>query len=113
MRLPAALKGGASACGNWASSDLSESGTLVREAIISRNEPIFTTVEESEHGYNEVESDRIQNYPNPFNSSTHFLFSVPSPQRVRIDIYNILGEKVALLLDRHMHAGIFHVPLLC
>ena len=106
----AALKGGASACGNWASSDLSESGTLVREAIISRNEPIFTTVEESEHGYNEVESDRIQNYPNPFNSSTHFLFSVPSPQRVRIDIYNILGEKVALLLDRHMHAGIFHVP---
>ena len=40
-----------------------------------------------------------QNYPNPFNSSTQFTYSLPKRSRVRIEIYNILGEKVVTLID--------------
>jgi len=43
----AALKSGASATGNWSSSDLSESGALVRGKIISWNEPILTAIKKS------------------------------------------------------------------
>jgi hypothetical protein len=39
------------------------------------------------------------NYPNPFNAETTILFDLPSAQRVRLIIYNILGQPVRVLLD--------------
>lgn len=105
----AALKSGASATGNWSSSDLSESGILVREKIISRNEPILTSVEKSKRFNDNFKLNMIQNYPNPFNSTTNFQFNISSPQRVRIDIYNILGEKISSLLNMRMQAGIHNI----
>ncbi|HEX9973847.1 MAG TPA: cellulase family glycosylhydrolase [bacterium] len=105
----AALKSGASATGNWPSSDLSTSGALVREKIISWNEPILTSVQKSKRFNDSLKPDIIQNYPNPFNSMTHFQFYIPSPQRVTIDIYNILGEKVTSLLGMEMQAGVHDI----
>jgi hypothetical protein len=46
-----------------------------------------------------------QNYPNPFNPSTIIRYSVPKEGFVSIDIYNILGEKVAGLFNGNMKAG--------
>ncbi len=40
-----------------------------------------------------------QNYPNPFNPSTRFTFTLPRSERVRLEIYSLLGEKVATVLD--------------
>ena len=46
-----------------------------------------------------------QNYPNPFNPTTKIRFSLPSDSKVRIDIYNILGEHVNFLEDSYLSTG--------
>jgi glycerophosphoryl diester phosphodiesterase len=38
-------------------------------------------------------------FPNPFNSSTIVRFTVPSLSPVSLEVYNILGQRVALLVD--------------
>ncbi len=47
----------------------------------------------------------MQNYPNPFNPVTTIQYGVPHSGQVSIRIYNILGEQVAILVDRRMEAG--------
>lgn len=46
-----------------------------------------------------------QNYPNPFNPSTKINFSIGNSSNVKLTIYNILGQKVATLLNQEMKAG--------
>ncbi len=46
-----------------------------------------------------------QNYPNPFNMSTVIEFTLPTRENVSLSIYNILGQKVATVLDRVLPAG--------
>ncbi len=48
---------------------------------------------------------KISNHPNPFNPSTILAFALPSDSYVRLDIYNILGQKVETLVDEHLSAG--------
>lgn len=46
-----------------------------------------------------------QNYPNPFNPSTRINFSLRQQGRVRLTLYNVLGDKVAELFDGLLPAG--------
>ncbi|MGP8323233.1 MAG: T9SS type A sorting domain-containing protein [Methanosarcinaceae archaeon] len=46
-----------------------------------------------------------QNYPNPFNPSTTICYSIPNPCRVRIKIYNQLGQLVRTLLNEDKLIG--------
>lgn len=46
-----------------------------------------------------------QNYPNPFNPSTSIKFALPSPQHVRLTVYNILGQTVKTIVDDDLQAG--------
>lgn len=42
----------------------------------------------------------VMNYPNPFNPSTTIKFNVPSRQAISIYVYDVLGRKVATLMDK-------------
>ncbi|MDH3268743.1 MAG: S8 family peptidase [Ignavibacteria bacterium] len=49
----------------------------------------------------------LQNYPNPFNPSTTIEFSIPQTSNVAIEIFNVVGERVASLINQTLDAG-FH-----
>ena len=57
----------------------------------------FTNVSEEEEVPNSIELR--PNYPNPFNPSTNINFYLPEERSVRVGVYNIVGQQVALLLD--------------
>lgn len=46
-----------------------------------------------------------QNYPNPFNPETTIGFSVPEKSRIKLNIYNELGQKVRSLINGDYEAG--------
>ncbi|MCD6162288.1 MAG: T9SS type A sorting domain-containing protein [candidate division Zixibacteria bacterium] len=48
----------------------------------------------------------MQNYPNPFNASTIIKYSLTEPTNIKIDVFDILGRKVATLIDEYQPAGI-------
>jgi hypothetical protein len=52
-----------------------------------------------------------QNYPNPFNPQTSIKFALPKRAHVKIDVFNLLGEKVTELVNREMEAGYHQVQL--
>jgi len=46
-----------------------------------------------------------QNYPNPFNNETVITFTLPQESNVTIEVYNLVGQKVGVLTDRHYESG--------
>jgi hypothetical protein len=51
----------------------------------------------------------VQNVPNPFNSQTLIRYALPTPQRVFLAIYDVMGQPVKVLVDRKQDAGWYSV----
>jgi len=47
-----------------------------------------------------------QNYPNPFNPATTIRFTLPGPTDVDLSLYDLLGQRVALLASGTREAGV-------
>jgi hypothetical protein len=50
-----------------------------------------------------------QNYPNPFNPVTNISFSLPKQENVRLDVFDILGKRVATLVNEERAPGAYEV----
>jgi hypothetical protein len=50
-----------------------------------------------------------QNFPNPFNPTTTISYSLPRRTSVRLEIYNLLGQRVETLVNAEQAAGLHQV----
>ncbi len=50
-----------------------------------------------------------QNYPNPFNPATTIPFSLAAPAQTRLAVYDLLGRRVATLVDNPLPAGSYRI----
>jgi len=46
-----------------------------------------------------------QNFPNPFNATTQIQFALPKSSHVKLEIFNVLGQKIKTLVDEELQAG--------
>jgi len=52
-----------------------------------------------------VDYSLLQNYPNPFNLETSIPYALPQKAQVKLTIYNLLGQRVKVLVDGEQSAG--------
>ncbi len=77
--------------------------------------PLMVTAVESAgevsgpRGTQPTKFDLAQNYPNPFNPSTTIEYRVPTSTHVKVEIYNLLGQKVRTLIDAPHVQGTYRV----
>lgn len=74
----------------------------------------FSDVDEDENNF--FSFNLMQNYPNPFNPSTKISYSVPvvdanfaSASNVKLEIYDVLGNEIATLVNEEKIAGLYEV----
>jgi 2',3'-cyclic-nucleotide 2'-phosphodiesterase (5'-nucleotidase family) len=69
-------------------------------------QPLFAfESDETDEGMPE-EFQLFQNYPNPFNPQTEISYTLPFDSKVKLAIYNIMGQKVKTLVDEYQTAGL-------
>lgn len=65
---------------------------------------IITGIKEPEN--EELDEYKLEsNYPNPFNPITNIPIILPIKSSVKLELFNILGEQLAVLIDEEMEAG--------
>ena len=71
------------------------------------NVKLLTAIDEADNGAIPRDYVMYQNFPNPFNPSTNIKFGLPKSGKVTLEIFNILGQKVATMWNGFKPAG-FH-----
>ncbi len=73
----------------------------------------FSYSEEVEVEIANIPTDFIlyQNYPNPFNPSTKIDYQLPFNSEVKIELFSITGERVAIIVNQQKEAGFYTIEL--
>lgn len=96
--------GSGSYTGTEPSPQVTMNGVLVQQAIFDTIPPIgiqnLNTGVPKEYALH-------QNYPNPFNPVTKIKFDIPKTGNVKLTVYDILGNEVAVILNESLEAGYY------
>ncbi|MBU2584252.1 MAG: carbohydrate binding domain-containing protein [Bacteroidetes bacterium] len=68
----------------------------------------LTSVENSERE-GLLEFRLKQNYPNPFNNSTMFNYTVPFLSQIKLEVFNVLGQKIRTLITDKIASGKYSI----
>ncbi|MHB8336645.1 MAG: choice-of-anchor A family protein [Ignavibacteriaceae bacterium] len=85
--------------------------------LVGSVSPSYWLVASHQTGLTNVENKQLvpkqfnleQNYPNPFNPSTVISFTVAKSEAVNISIFNIIGQKIATLINKEYTPGSYSV----
>jgi hypothetical protein len=77
--------------------------------LISRSSADFGPPTSNENDINPYTFDLSQNYPNPFNPATQINYSLAQTADVQLVVYDILGRRVASLVNAVQNAGTYSV----
>ncbi len=75
---------------------------------VYRNDILITNVAENDR---QSPNDFIlyQNYPNPFNSDTKIRYQLAAAVKVRLSVYNLVGQKIRTLVNSKQQAGNYSI----
>ncbi len=65
----------------------------------------ITEVDPGNHGFNPRAYQLYANFPNPFNATTTIRFYLPKAAQVRLEIFNVLGQKIRTLKNAYLPSG--------
>lgn len=78
--------------------------------VVGLTKNSITGVKESSYAKNIPSNFELkQNYPNPFNPSTTIEYALPAKSFVQLNVYNVLGIKIATLVNKEINAGMHSV----
>jgi hypothetical protein len=82
------------------------------DGIVHLSRAVFIDASEVKNGVGiPTEHSLDQNYPNPFNPSTRINYWIPTPSHVRLEVLNIVGQKVMEPVNRWQEAGSYSIAL--
>jgi len=93
--------------GNWPGNP-DENTTFPQEMIVDYIR-VYQDIElvsiDDDDLQNPGEINLRQNYPNPFNPTTHIEYNLPDAKEVRLEVFNMMGQQVATLVNGTQQAG--------
>ncbi|MCK4296469.1 MAG: T9SS type A sorting domain-containing protein, partial [Candidatus Marinimicrobia bacterium] len=96
------IRGRGGSCQNWDETDSTFKCILVQYKDLA-------TAIGSDDLVKPTEFALHQNYPNPFNPTTNIGFLLEKQSHVRLTVYNLLGQEIAVLVDAMRSSGYHHV----
>jgi len=63
----------------------------------------------TDYSYQLPKTNLFQNFPNPFNAETLIKFYIPEKMVVRVEIYNLLGQKIRSLMNQNSNPGMYAI----